>query len=93
MKSITVKEIERLEALSEQATKFGPDDMWEYENGGGRCAVIKFQQRDLIADLYGEGPDRDYWYGVMVVAPELLALAKIGLLNLNTPSGEPETDG
>lgn len=43
------------------ATPVQPQDLMSYEHGGGRLAIIRDGKRDLIADFYGDGADRDYY--------------------------------
>lgn len=43
------------------ATPVQPQDLMRYEHGGGRLAIIRDGKRDLIADFYGDGADRDYY--------------------------------
>jgi len=47
--------------LAEKATPVEPRDLMAYEHGGGRLAVIRDGKRDLIADFYGDGADRDFY--------------------------------
>lgn len=46
---------------AEKATPVEPRDLMSYEHGGGRLAIIRDGKRDLIADFYGDGADRDFY--------------------------------
>lgn len=79
--TLTTEQVEEILALAGAATQLEPRDLMAYEHGGGRLAVIRDGKRDLIADFYGDGADRDYYAAlrpqtVSSLATELLALRK-----------------
>ncbi len=79
--TLTTEQVEELLALAGAATQVEPRDLMAYDHGGGRLAVIRDGKRDLIADFYGDGADRDYYAAlcpqtVSSLATELLALRK-----------------
>lgn len=81
MTTLTTEQVEEILALAGAATPIEPHDLMAYEHGGGRLAIIRDGKRDLIADFYGDGADRDYYAAlrpqtVSSLATELLALRK-----------------
>ena len=79
--TLTTEQVEEILALAASATPVEPRDLMAYDHGGGRLAVIRDGKRDLIADFYGDGADRDYYAAlrpqtVSSLATELLALRK-----------------
>lgn len=79
--TLTTEQVEEILALAASATPVEPRDLMAYDHGGGRLAVIRDGERDLIADFYGDGADRDYYAAlapqtVSSLATELLALRK-----------------
>jgi hypothetical protein len=58
---LTDERLKELLAACVKATPVEPQDLISYEHGGGRLAILRDGKRQLIADFYGDGEDRDHY--------------------------------
>ena len=69
---------EELEEIEERCNKATPNPtLTRYDHGGGRSYVsLPSGGVDLVADYYGEGPDREFYYHSREDIPKLLSYIK-----------------
>lgn len=69
---------EELKEIEERCNKATPNPtLTRYDHGGGRSYVsLPSGGVDLVADYYGEGPDREFYYHSREDIPKLLAHIK-----------------
>ena len=69
---------EELKEIEERCNKATPNPiLTRYDHGGGRSYVpLPSGGIDLVADYYGEGPDREFYYHSREDIPKLLSYIK-----------------
>lgn len=69
---------EELEEIEERCNKATPNPtLTRYDHGGGRSYVsLPSGGVNLVADYYGEGPDREFYYHSREDIPKLLSYIK-----------------
>ena len=69
---------EELKEIEERCNKATPNPtLTRYDHGGGRSYVsLPSGGVDLVADYYGEGPDREFYYHSREDIPKLLSYIK-----------------